>query len=319
MLDDGADVASSPPPKRRLRTGLLVAVGAALVMWICVRRIGLAPHDIALVYAVGAYALSQRGAANTKGPLLGESEPRVQVRWGDFVCEQHQLLSCFVRQRGDRSRWQNSLALAVSTLALLFWKAFFRTKVVLGSIDGLKASAWTLLVSKGVQLLLKRLIRLAARWTARQNEGIGVLEGVQFVWRILQYWVMGFMALCVTLFVLEGRAWPRLLSNWLVNMAFALVVVRRAIREFCAAKIAPRPRKLRRAAALTPAGLPRLCRWTSSCATLSFGFSTPTSPSDEWSAASRRRPPSNRRPPRSVRACLYCIGLDKGRKTEIRC
>ena len=243
MLDDGADVASSPPPKRRLRTGLLVAVGAALVMWICVRRIGLAPHDIALVYAVGAYALSQRGAANTKGPLLGESEPRVQVRWGDFVCEQHQLLSCFVRQRGDRSRWQNSLALAVSTLALLFWKAFFRTKVVLGSIDGLKASAWTLLVSKGVQLLLKRLIRLAARWTARQNEGIGVLEGVQFVWRILQYWVMGFMALCVTLFVLEGRAWPRLLSNWLVNMAFALVVVRRAIREFCAAKIAPRPRR----------------------------------------------------------------------------
>jgi len=308
MLDDGADVASSPPPKRRLRTGLLVAVGAALVMWICVRRIGLAPHDIALVYAVGAYALSQRGAANTKGPLLGESEPRVQVRWGDFVCEQHQLLSCFVRQRGDRSRWQNSLALAVSTLALLFWKAFFRTKVVLGSIDGLKASAWTLLVSKGVQLLLKRLIRLAARWTARQNEGIGVLEGVQFVWRILQYWVMGFMALCVTLFVLEGRAWPRLLSNWLVNMAFALVVVRRAIREFCAAKIAPRPRKLHRAAALTPAGLPRLCRWTSSCATSSFGFSTPTSPSDEWSAASRRRPPSSSAEAAalSVRACLYC-------------
>ena len=120
---------------------------------------------------------------------------------------------------------------------------------MLGSIDGLKASAWTLLVSKGVQLLLKRLIRLAARWTARQNEGIGVLEGVQFVWRILQYWVMGFMALCVTLFVLEGRAWPRLLSNWLVNMAFALVVVRRRNsrilrRENCAApaKIAPRRR-----------------------------------------------------------------------------
>ena len=309
MLDDGADVVSSPPPKRRLRTGLLVAVGAALVMWICVRRIGLAPHDIALVYAVGAYALSQRGAANTKGPLLGESEPRVQVRWGDFVCEQHQLLSCFVRQRGDRSRWQNSLALAVSTLALLFWKAFFRTKVVLGSIDGLKASAWTLLVSKGVQLLLKRLIRLAARWTARQNEGIGVLEGVQFVWRILQYWVMGFMALCVTLFVLEGRAWPRLLSNWLVNMAFALVVVRRRNsrilrRENCAAPA----KKLRRAAALTPAGLPRLCRWTSSCATSSFGFSTPTSPSDEWSAASRRRPPSSSAEAAalSVRACLYC-------------
>lgn len=34
---------------------------------------------------------------------------------------------------------------------------------------------------------------------------------------------LGFVALCVILVLLEGRAWASLLSNWMVNMGFALV------------------------------------------------------------------------------------------------
>ena len=108
-----------------------------------------------LVYAVGAYAVQQqRWNRSSRGGLLGEeSEP--PMRWGDFVCEHHQLLSCVVKGRG-RSRQENFLAVATSTLAMLYWKAFFRSKLRMASIQALKDSIWTLLVSKAVQQVIKQ-------------------------------------------------------------------------------------------------------------------------------------------------------------------
>lgn len=107
---------------------LLWFVLMALVMWVCVFRVGLKALDISLVYAVGGYALAERRWEREKTVLLGEDAPEIPVRWWDFVCDQHQLLGCFVK--GRRSRSERFLALAVTTLALLYWKAIFRTTPV---------------------------------------------------------------------------------------------------------------------------------------------------------------------------------------------
>ncbi len=135
-------------PRRGQWLGVLILL--AVIMWVAVKRIGLGAMDVLLVYAVGAYAVQQqRWNRSSRGGLLGEeSEP--PMRWGDFVCEHHQLLSCVVKGRG-RSRQENFLAVATSTLAMLYWKAFFRSKLRMASIQALKDSIWTLLVSKAVQ------------------------------------------------------------------------------------------------------------------------------------------------------------------------
>ena len=128
----------------------------AVVMWVAVKRIGLGTMDVLLVYAVGAYAVQQQRWNRSSRGLLGESgESEPPMRWGDFVCEHHQLLSCVVKGRG-RSRQENFLAVATSTLAMLYWKAFFRSKLRMASLQALKDSIWTLLVSKGVQQVIKR-------------------------------------------------------------------------------------------------------------------------------------------------------------------
>ena len=116
------------------------------------------------------------------------------------------------------------MSLAVSTLALLYWRAIFRTpKVSMQSLQGLKNSLWTLIISKGVQQLMKQLIRVFAGRTARWQESAGWLDALQLQWQILQYWTLGFMMLCVLLALREGRTWFSLLSGWLMNMGFALV------------------------------------------------------------------------------------------------
>ena len=141
-------------PRRGQWLGVLILL--VVVMWVAVKRIGLGTTDVLLVYAVGAYAVQQqRWNRNSRG-LLGESgESEPPMRWGDFVCEHHQLLSCVVKGRG-RSRQENFLAVATSTLAMLYWKAFFRSKLRMASLQALKDSIWTLLVSKGVQQVIKR-------------------------------------------------------------------------------------------------------------------------------------------------------------------
>ena len=48
--------------------------------------------------------------------------------------EHHQLLSCVVKGHG-RSRQENFLAVATSTLAMLYWKAVFRQKLRMGSLQ----------------------------------------------------------------------------------------------------------------------------------------------------------------------------------------
>lgn len=95
----------------------------ALFLWICVHRFGLKAHDVALVCAVGAYALAERRWERQRGHVIGEEPSHSSVRWWDFVCDQHQLLGCVVK--GRRSRSERFLALAVTTLALLYWKAVF--------------------------------------------------------------------------------------------------------------------------------------------------------------------------------------------------
>ena len=82
---------------------------------------------------------------------------------------------------------------------------------------------WTLLVSKGVQQVMKQLIRVFAGRTARWQESAGWADALQLQWQILQYWTLGFMMLCVFLALREGRAWVSLLTGWLINMGFALV------------------------------------------------------------------------------------------------
>ena len=107
--------------ERRARV-LFVAM-LALLMWLCVSRIGLKAHDVALVYAVAGYATFERRWDRERA-LLGEDTSDQPVRWWDFVCEQHNVLGCFIK--GRRSRSERFLSVAVTTLALLYWKAIFR-------------------------------------------------------------------------------------------------------------------------------------------------------------------------------------------------
>ena len=144
MLDSSSGSSSSAPRAAptteggggsRWTTGLAIVVALGIVMWIAVQRIGLAPADVLLVYAVGGYALQQRRWDRDRGVLLGESgENEPPMKWGKFVCEHHQLLSCVVKGHG-RSRQENFLAVATSTLAMLYWKAVFRQKLRMGSLQ----------------------------------------------------------------------------------------------------------------------------------------------------------------------------------------
>ena len=177
-------------------------------MWVAVKRVGLAPMDVLLVYAVGAYAVQQQRWNRDRGGLLGETgESEPPMRWGDFVCEHHQLLSCVVKGRG-RSRQENFLAVATSTLAMLYWKMFFRSRLRMASLQALKESLWTLLVSKAVQQVIKRLIRLLARRTAKEHAQSSWLEVLHLQWRAMQSLAIGAMWLCVMLFLLEGARPP---------------------------------------------------------------------------------------------------------------
>ena len=216
----------------RLTTILTVAAVGG-VLYASFRRLGIAPHDVLLVFGVGLYASYDyyRGRGGSSGGgdevLLGEDDAdSVQLRWGDFVREHHQLLGCVLRGRrtNRRSRSERFLSLAVSTLALLYWKAVFRPPPVrMQSLEGFRSSLWTLLVSKGVQQLMKLGIRAASRRTAAWQANAGWLDALQLQWQIAQYWTLGFMMLCVFLALLEGRGWASLLSTWLIQMLYALI------------------------------------------------------------------------------------------------
>lgn len=166
------------------------ATGASVLLltfWLAVSRVGLAAHDVLLVYAVGAFAWRQQ-EREPRNVLLG-NDAQLQVRWGDFLREHHQLLGCILPGNG-RTRAERILALAVSTLALLYWKTIFRTpKLSMGSVQGLRSSLWTLVVSKAMQLLMKRLIRFLAARQAKWHSSVGLLEKLQMTWTVLQYWV----------------------------------------------------------------------------------------------------------------------------------
>ena len=206
---------------------------ALMVALMAARSIGLAPQDVLLVLAVGAYATVERwrggSSADSGGSLLlGEDAAAggVQLLWWDFACEHHQLLGCFVRgkRHNRRGRAERFLSLAVSTLAMLYWRAIFRPPLVrMQSLRGLASSIWTLLISKGVQQLIKLGIRIFAGRQAAWQASAGWLDALQLQWQISQYWTLGFMMLCVLLALLEGRNWFHLLAGWLVSMGFALV------------------------------------------------------------------------------------------------
>ena len=203
-----------------------VAAGMLLLLWILVTRVGLAPHDVLLVFAVGAYATAERwrdGGRATRGldegsSLLGEdSTDNVPLNWWDFACEHHQLLGCVVRgkRHNRRGRSERFLSLAVSTLAMLYWKAIFRSpRVSVSSLQGLASSLWTLLISKGVQQLMKFAIRFFSGKLHHHHANVGWLDALQLQWQISQYWTLGFMMLCVMLALLEGRSWFSLLCGW---------------------------------------------------------------------------------------------------------
>ena len=212
---------------------LAAGCAAAIALCVAVRRFGLAPHDVLLVLAVGAYATAERwrGSGSSGGSgqlLLGEDSASegVQLLWWDFACEHHQLLGCIVRgkRHNRRGRAERFLSLAVSTLAMLYWRAIFRPPPVrMQSLRGLASSLWTLLISKGVQQLIKLAIRFFAGRHAAWQASAGWLDALQLQWQISQYWTLGFMMLCVMLALLEGRDWFHLLWGWLVSMGFALV------------------------------------------------------------------------------------------------
>ena len=197
-----------------------------LLLWVLVKRVGLAPQDVLLVVAVGAYATAERwrdSGRTTRGldegsALLGEdSNDGVAVVWWDFACEHHQLLGCVVRgkRHNRRGRSERFLSLAVSTLAMLYWKAIFRSpRVRMSSLQGLASSLWTLLISKGVQQLMKFAIRFFSGKLHRDHANVGWLDALQLQWQICQYWTLGFMMLCVMLALLEGSSWFSLLTGW---------------------------------------------------------------------------------------------------------
>ena len=98
-----------------------VAASLVVVLWFCVRRIGLATHDVLLAYAVAGFAAYQRKSEGTNGVLLGEDggDAIKPLVWREFVVDNHQLLSCFVRGSKGIKRSERFLALAVSTCALI--------------------------------------------------------------------------------------------------------------------------------------------------------------------------------------------------------
>ena len=53
--------------------------------------------------------------------------------------------------------------------------------------------------------MIKRLIRLLARRTAEEHAQSGWLEVLHLQWRAMQSLAIGFMWLCVMLFLLEGE------------------------------------------------------------------------------------------------------------------
>ncbi len=178
---------------------------ALVVFFIAVRRVGLAPHDVLLAFTIGGFAMAERwrGTREREG-LLGEGE--VKLRWWDFVCEHHNVLGCIVRGKNRRTRSERILALAVSTLALLYWKALLRPPPVrVKSLNGLRHSLWTLIVTKLTQWVMKRLIRIFAGRHASWQASAGWAEALQLQWQISQYWTIGFMLLCVLLTLLEGE------------------------------------------------------------------------------------------------------------------
>ena len=212
--------------RHALQRMAVVLLALAALMWVCVRRIGLAPHDVALTVAVAGFAVSQRKRDQREGALLGESPgaaPRT-VHWSEFVRDEYQLLGCVVKSRHRRS--ERILSLLVTSLVLLYWKAiFWRQRVDFGSTQNLRHSLEFLVSSKAVQFVIRRVIRFAAGRTATWQESAGWKETLQLQWMFFQYWVLGFMMLCVMLFLLEQWDWYRLLSGWCVNMAFAVVVM----------------------------------------------------------------------------------------------
>lgn len=260
---------------------LLVALALVFVVYVAVRRIGLAPQDVCLVLAVGSYAAAEwwrtsRGSSGEENGLLGDNADAdsVQLRMWDFFCEHHQLLGCVVRGKRHhrRGRSERFLSLAVATLAMLYWKALFRTRVRMSSLQALYSSLWTLVISKSVQQLIKRAIRFYAGRLRGQWASANWLDALQLQWQISQYWMLGFMMLCVILAIIEGapardrtrapailahfrqsdsllvmcagRNWLSLLTTWLVNMAFALIFLDLAL-QYVKFKLLERYRRLR--------------------------------------------------------------------------
>lgn len=171
----------------------------ALACYCAITKLGLAKHDVALCVAVGSYAMLERHRNSARTELLGE-EGTIQLRWWDFMCEHHQLLGCVVRgKKSRRSRSERFLSLAITTLALLYWKAFFRPPPVrMKSLQGLRSSLWTLLVSKGVQQVMKRTIRFFAGRHAAWQASARWSEALQLQWQISQYWCLGVTALSLS-------------------------------------------------------------------------------------------------------------------------
>ena len=211
-----------------LRACGFAALGLILVLF--GRRIGLAPQDVAIAFGVFGYATLQRRWERQRATLLGESGlPHKPVRWADFVRDNHLLTGCIVR--GRRRRSHCVLALALSSLAVLYFKAIFRPPPVrLGSFAGLRSSLYTLLLSKVVQVGMKQAIRVQAGRAAAWQASTSWTESFSFSWMVFQYWVIGFMMLVVGLALRDGLfAWWPLLSGWLVRLLFAIGVMDLAV------------------------------------------------------------------------------------------
>lgn len=74
-----------------------------------------------------------------------------------------------------------------------------------------------------MQQLIKVAIHFFSGRLHQHHANVGWLDALQLQWQISQYWLLGFMMLCVLLALMEGRGWLSLLSGWLVSMAFALI------------------------------------------------------------------------------------------------
>ena len=61
---------------------------------------------------------------------------------------------------------------------------------------------------------MKVAIRFFSGRLHHHHANVGWLDALQLQWQISQYWMLGFMMLCVMLALLEGRSWFSLLSGW---------------------------------------------------------------------------------------------------------